>query len=928
MRKLLYRRRMNVSSDVKSAISMLSNPPPPSGLHSRHRQQHRRQNSTPSAFEAVKIAPRPSFQHHQRPDVSHGRRLSLDTRRLQLTPTSASAAARQDYTTVSIETTNQGLATTPQHQRTPRPSHGLPTFTDDSDTFLLSPQVTPHTQRFGNSLSGRDPMADMAGLSFESYIGAIDMIKNPASFASGIDPTRDFDFFGSDSALSTPTFMTFPDSSPASTGPGWISESETVSTQSRRASRRISGGIMEKVARFEALASGTDASTQRPCTPADQITSGRRGDSESATVARGWRADGYGTGPFPHTPVDNAPQQSISEQPTQPAPLQPPNRFSENYDESMEETIKPIRGNRAGNRNSGIFQEMRQHAEAMVQTPPRANTMPVSLISQGLSTPEFMNMGNISAEFIKIEGATPADPVAQLLAGPHNAFSNKPNLHPPTDPDPQNTTHSPRAASPGSKTPSRRSSPHRRTESIASMTSAASIADINIEETKTETGVTLDDIAAFIRGPDPSDGKWECLYENCHKRFGRKENIKSHVQTHLNDRQYQCPTCKKCFVRQHDLKRHAKIHTGIKPYPCECGNSFARHDALTRHRQRGMCIGAFEGIVRKVVKRGRPKKIRPDMDERREKSERTRRKNRLDSVSSVSSQSGCSDSSAANSPRNDLDGLMDEDPFPDIMEVALSALPTTTATMDPTSLGAISSAPMPTTISGTMADVFRALTPAPTNHVSPSAVSSYSHASHISRPATATEEYHHAHPHGSTGTSTSTSELHHPASPAKSVASHYTHHLPATPPELSASSSPPPTATSAKFFDLGGGGGGGDHDAHNSSGISDASIGLGTTVAAASSLGGGADAGAGAGAGTGLVDGDGLLALQFADHDGLVPLDHQHHPHHPHPHHHGLPLSHHHHHAAGMMGLGKFDEDFDAAVSMFTNGEDVFFGTS
>jgi len=122
------------------------------------------------------------------------------------------------------------------------------------------------------------------------------------------------------------------------------------------------------------------------------------------------------------------------------------------------------------------------------------------------------------------------------------------------------------------------------------------------------SGITMEEIASFIDGPEPSDGKWVCLYEGCAKRFGRKENIKSHVQTHLGDRQFRCVVCKKCFVRQHDLKRHSKIHTGVKPYPCLCGNSFARHDALTRHRQRGMCIGAFEGVVRKEVKRGRPRK--------------------------------------------------------------------------------------------------------------------------------------------------------------------------------------------------------------------------------------------------------------------------------------------------------------------------------
>ena len=157
-----------------------------------------------------------------------------------------------------------------------------------------------------------------------------------------------------------------------------------------------------------------------------------------------------------------------------------------------------------------------------------------------------------------------------------------------------------------------------------------SISDLHLEPGVTasieETNVTLDDIAQFIEGPDPVDNKWICKYDECNKRFGRKENIKSHVQTHLGDRQFRCDHCQKCFVRGHDLKRHAKIHTGSKPYPCLCGNSFARHDALTRHRQRGNCVGAFEGVVRKVAKKGRPRKRRPDMDDRLDKANRTRRR--------------------------------------------------------------------------------------------------------------------------------------------------------------------------------------------------------------------------------------------------------------------------------------------------------------
>ncbi|KAF2687725.1 hypothetical protein K458DRAFT_295327 [Lentithecium fluviatile CBS 122367] len=149
--------------------------------------------------------------------------------------------------------------------------------------------------------------------------------------------------------------------------------------------------------------------------------------------------------------------------------------------------------------------------------------------------------------------------------------------------------------------------------------------DLDVDATLEFTGISPEDVQRYISEQDPTTSKWTCLYPECGKIFGRRENIRSHVQTHLGDRQFKCNGCGKRFVRQHDLKRHAKIHTGNKPYRCPCSAGFARQDALTRHRQRGMCVGGFADAVRRQAKRGRPKKSRPDLEQRVEKANKTRR---------------------------------------------------------------------------------------------------------------------------------------------------------------------------------------------------------------------------------------------------------------------------------------------------------------
>ena len=198
-----------------------------------------------------------------------------------------------------------------------------------------------------------------------------------------------------------------------------------------------------------------------------------------------------------------------------------------------------------------------------------------------------------------------------------------------------------------------------------SISQSSAITELELDASIEYTGISPEEVQRYISEQDPTTNKWTCMYPECGKIFGRRENIRSHVQTHLGDRQYRCNACSKCFVRQHDLKRHAKIHSGTKPYKCPCSAEFARQDALTRHRQRGMCVGGFPDAVRRQAKRGRPKKNRPDMEERAEKANKTRRK----LASAASSVSAGSPPSDVQSPQPSLVeyGLLQSQDIPSLL---------------------------------------------------------------------------------------------------------------------------------------------------------------------------------------------------------------------------------------------------------------------
>jgi len=256
-----------------SPITMLSNPPI-SDLHARQRQ-HRRQNSTPTAYENIKIAPNLSKMQQtvlrsqqQRSRVAHRRGMSLDTRQMQF-------QTQQDFPTVS-HTNNTGLANTPQHvvreaqqQRIarPGPQQAYENFAT-GDNYLVSPGATPQMPSFDQQwVDGLPVITNDLPMSFDMYNGQINTMKKSQDTYPNSFSCPDFDAF-QPSGLSTPTFLDFQENMIST--PSWMSETETAN--SRRNSRRISNGIMDRVNKFEGM---SNEQLSQPLTPSRQNEQGK-----------------------------------------------------------------------------------------------------------------------------------------------------------------------------------------------------------------------------------------------------------------------------------------------------------------------------------------------------------------------------------------------------------------------------------------------------------------------------------------------------------------------------------------------------------------------------------------------------------------------------------------------------------------------------
>ncbi|CRK99783.1 CLUMA_CG013091, isoform A [Clunio marinus] len=70
------------------------------------------------------------------------------------------------------------------------------------------------------------------------------------------------------------------------------------------------------------------------------------------------------------------------------------------------------------------------------------------------------------------------------------------------------------------------------------------------------------------------DRKYQCSL--CGARFNRLGALRYHEKTHRQERNHSCDICEKTFLAKYDLTKHYRTHTGEKPYSCKyCDKKFS-----------------------------------------------------------------------------------------------------------------------------------------------------------------------------------------------------------------------------------------------------------------------------------------------------------------------------------------------------------------
>nr|XP_013807260.1 PREDICTED: PR domain zinc finger protein 5 isoform X3 [Apteryx mantelli mantelli] len=80
-----------------------------------------------------------------------------------------------------------------------------------------------------------------------------------------------------------------------------------------------------------------------------------------------------------------------------------------------------------------------------------------------------------------------------------------------------------------------------------------------------------------------SERPYQCPY--CDKAFSKNDGLKMHIRTHTREKPYQCSECNKAFSQKRGLDEHMRTHTGEKPFQCDvCDLSFSLKKMLIRHK--------------------------------------------------------------------------------------------------------------------------------------------------------------------------------------------------------------------------------------------------------------------------------------------------------------------------------------------------------